>query len=222
MTDTRTFSALVDQIAATSRHPGRQDDIARYINATLRELDVTGLYKRSLVEDQLTATAAPFIWEDYPSTLRVVRTVYYPAMDIYPKLKRPGKRVQQENLDEYYYAASNYYVFAGMNNGDSINIAYYDKPKLFLYYAVADRPATWSEEDQAWSYLSAGTDSEKEAARNLVTHWMLEDWRHVVEEGTKAKFFKQFGDDRAPSTFALYSQFKKDFIAGEESESLGF
>ena len=79
-----------------------------------------------------------------------------------------------------------------------------------------------------WQYLDAngdyidtlGTTLLDEAARALVTNWLIFDWFDLVLEGTLAKIFKINADQRAVSTFALFKSFEKDLLKGEVTASL--
>jgi len=122
--------------------------------------------------------------------------------------------------EHYYYGGPGYYAFAGLDSGSSIDIAYYSFLRKLPYYAVADRPATFSLEDNAWAYLTASTDAEKLIAREAVSNWLLFDYYDTVVEGGLAKVLKVVGDERATATYALYKSYQNDLVAAEPSDSL--
>lgn len=221
-TEINTFSAAVDDVILRSGRPDRQADIISFIRVTIRELQVRRFFRNDLTEDTLTATSNNYVWE-YPQNLRILRTVRYPYFDarnnrIYPSEVLPGEK-QKEYL-YFYYGGPGYYVFGGTALGDSIDVAYYSYLPKLAYYEEADRPARFYLETDAWEYLSPGTATENEAARNKVTNWLLMNYYDFVVEGAMAKILKVVGDDRAPSSFALYKSYQKDLEAGEPSDSL--
>lgn len=224
-TEVNTFSAAVDSVIARSQRPDRRADIIAYVRQTMRECQVFKkiAFARDLIEDQLTATSSPFIW-DRPQELRLLRTVQYGIFgarnaQIYPTFLRPGKK--QETEQYYYYAGPDYFVFKGVDAGTIVNVAYYAYFKKLPYYAIADRPAVFDLETDNWNYLTATTDQDKAIARALVSNWLLFDWYDLIVEGGLAKIFKTVGDQRAVSSFALYKSLQNDLMAGEEVESLG-
>lgn len=225
-TEVNTFSAAVDDVLVRSGRPERRADAISYVRQTLRECQVYKkvVFARDLIEDQLTATTDPYIW-DRPSELRILRTVKYSSQydcrgqNIYPKFLRPGKI--QESEDYFYYGGPNYYAFKGVNVGGTIGVGYYSYFKKLPYYAADARPAVFDLNTDSWTYLTATTDVEKEAARALVTNWLLFDWYDLILEGALAKILKTVNDERAPSTFALFKSLQKDLMAGEEIDSLG-
>lgn len=53
-------------------------------------------------------------------------------------------------------------------------------------------------------------------ALTLVSNWMLTDWLELIKEGTLTKLFKSVGDNtRAQTSFIVYKEMQKDFIATE-------
>jgi len=222
MTEINTFSAAVDDAVARSGRPDRIADIISFVRVTIRELQVLRFFRNDLTEDTLTADVANYIW-NYPQEFRVLRTVRYPRFDaqgryIYPPELLPGKK--QKDYTDYYYGGPGYYVFAGTSLADSIAVAYYSYVKKLAYYAEAARPATFSLEDDAWSYLSNGTSDEQTAAQIKVSNWLLFNYYDTVVEGAMAKLLKTVGDPRAVSSFALYKSYQQSLIAGEPSDSL--
>jgi hypothetical protein len=225
-TEVNTFSAAVDAVLVRSGRPERRADAISYVRQTLRECQTLKKtrFARDLIELSITSTGSPHIW-DRPQELRIVRTAKYATVfdrrgnAIYPKFLRPGK--MQEDEPYLYYGGPTYYAFKGADAGVQIDIAYYAYFKKLPYYAVADRVATFDLDTDTWSYLAATTDQEKEAARNLVSNWLLFDWYDLILEGALAKILKTVNDDRAVSTFALYKSLQNDLIAGEEIDAEG-
>lgn len=222
MTEINTFSAAVDDVVSRSGRPDRKADIVAFVRVTIRELQVLRFFRNDMIEDTLTADADNYVW-DYPQEFRTLRTVQYPFYDgqgkaLYPPEVLPGKK--QKDLNYFYYGGPGYYVFAGTGLADEINVAYYAFSKKLAYYDLADRPATFSLEDNAWSYLTNGTPAEQLIDREKVSNWLLFNYYDTVVEGAMAKILKTVGDQRAVSSFALYKSYQVSLIAAEPSDSL--
>lgn len=222
MTEVNTYSAAVDDVIARSGRPDRKADVIAFVRVTVRELQALRFFKNDLTEDTLTADVDNYIWT-YPQEFRIMRTVRYPYTDpqgkrLYPPEILPGKKQKDEVY--YYYSGPGYYVFAGTALADSIDVAYYSLLKKLAYYALALRPATYSLEDETWSYFSSGTDAENLIAREKVSNWILFNYYDTVVEGAMAKILKTIGDPRAGSSFALYKSYQKTFEDTEPSDSL--
>lgn len=221
-TEINTFSAAVDDVILRSGRSDRQADIISFVRVTIRELQSLRFFRNDLTEDILIATSDNYVWE-YPQEFRVMRTVRYPHFDprgqrIYPPEILPGQK--QKDYTYFYYGGPGYYTFAGTSNLDEIDVAYYSYLRKLAYYEAATRPARFYLETNDWEYLSAGTDAENEAAREKVTNWLLFNYYDYVVEGAMAKILKVVGDDRAPSSFALYKSYQMSLQDGEPSDSL--
>jgi len=131
------FSEVVDNIIKRSARKDSLADIAAYVNQTVRECQSDGFFSRDLVEDQLTPTATPFVW-NRPALFRKLRTVKYSQTgyeDIYPDFKMPGRVQKERDLESnYYYSAGTYFVFAGVQLSQLIPIAYYTHLARLYYY----------------------------------------------------------------------------------------
>lgn len=223
MIEERTFSAIIDTVVARALRRDRRADAISYARQTMRECQVLALFDQDLVEDRLTTNAQPYIWT-IPLEFRMMRIASYPVQEgcyeeIYPKFKAPGRGQQDE--DYFYYRAADYYVFAGLDSGSNIDVAYYSYFKPLVYFEEALRPARFDLETQQWVYLTAVTDLEKEAARALVTNWMVFNWFDLIVEGTLAKLYKTVSDERQAVTYSLYKSYQKDLLAGEAHGALG-
>lgn len=214
MTEVNTFSALVDDTIRRTGRPEKRADIVSYARQSMRECQILGKFRQDMTEDTLTATGDGYIWT-LPNYFREFKSVRYGLYNnrdemIYPRQAQPSER--QRNLEYFYYLGVDYSVFKGVSVNVKIDVAYFSFFRKLAYYVLASRPATFSLEDEVWTYLTATTDVTKEAARALVTNWMLIDWYDLVLEGTCAKVHKAVGDPRAPSSFALYKSLQNDFV----------
>lgn len=217
------FSEVVDFVIGLTGRRERKQDIARWLNATMRECQNTDYYERDMTEDQITTSAVPHVWPR-PRLFRRLRTVYYPSVDSWPRYYPPGNKLRERPDDYYYYGNSTSYVFNGLAAGTNIDLAYYSKTRYFQYYEEAARPAVYDREADTWSYLqngsyvaTLGSTTLDEAAQVLVSNWLLDEWEYVLQEGTLAKLFKAIESARATSSFALYKSHQKDIMAGEVS-----
>lgn len=167
------FSELVDEAVSRSRRPDKQADITSYANQTLRELQSmkNGAFTKDLVETSVQVAVtdtSPYIWSR-PEHFRIMRAVAYKSFmgavgRVWPKFLRIGKR--QDEHDYYYYAAADYFVFAGVggptNNPNAgaiaqfgpitIELAYYAKFRRYQYYNIGLRPAVYSRDLETWSF----------------------------------------------------------------------
>jgi len=235
MTEVNTFSAAVDDTLFRSGRNDRFADAVSFVRMSIRELQtVKGyLFDNDIVEDVIFATAEPFVFTpdlQLQKIWRTMRSVQYPALfapngdPIFADYVGIGKRQNQKLY--FYYKSGISFVFSGhggdLTGNTAINIAFYTYSPILTYFSnVAERPATYSLEDNDWSYLTATTTEEEEAARLLVTNWILEKWYDAVVEGALAKLFKTVDDQRARSSFALYSSYKTTLQMAEPRSHFG-
>lgn len=224
-TELGTFSAVLDEaVKLAGRGIAARTQLASYARASMREPQVDNLFEKDLIEDTLTVDANPFIWTR-PAEFRLFRTVKY-TEETYPKYILPGRRQYDEV--NFYYAASTYFVFNGLAAGATFGVAYYSYFPKLVYFAADARPARYFADLGEWQYLDGnsnyvdtlGSDDLDEAARALVTNWMLFDWNDLIMEGILAKQFKVQGDPRAPSHFALFKSMIKDLLQAEVTASI--
>lgn len=220
------FSELIDTVITRTKMPSNNAviaDAATYTNATIRECSLLGLFAKDLVEDTITTTtASPYVWTR-PRYFRVMRAAKYTkdnSDDVWPDYLKPGQ-LQTPDDSNYFYGSGDSFVFSGVDNAQDIDIAYYAYPKRLTYYIAADRPAVWDEAPETWAYHAnyIATSELQETGRNLVSNWLLDHWREVIEEGTFAKMLKSKDDRRAVSAFALFKALQ-DPIRQEVSEIL--
>lgn len=222
MTEINTYSSAVDDVVARSGRPDRRTDIIAFVRTTIRECHVRSYFRNDLTEDSIAALQDGYVWE-YPQEFRILRTVRYPLTNrrgeaIYPPEILPGKN--QRDKTHFYYGGPGYYVFAGVEALDRIDVAYYSVSKKIPYYAKTERPAIFNLEDNVWTYLTATTPEEKIEARGKVSNWLLFDYYDLIVEGSMAKVLKVVGDPRAGAAYALYKSYQKDLIYTEPSDSL--
>ena len=229
-TNEKSFSALIDNAIMATGKPQSLISIVAYANATIRECQTLGLFARDLIEDEVVVpdplSGTFHTWERDSNTFRSLRTVKYLTADVYPELALPGRK--QIDKIYYYYASDNYYVFNGVQPGETIALAKYYWARRLSYFArlgvtstafpggpYSTRPAYYDEDTQLWMYLNSDEDeylttlgdpTEEEARRLAAINWLITDWYDVVLSGTKAKIFNQSGDPRAIAEYSLYKQ----------------
>jgi len=175
-----------------------------------------------MVEEQLTANAAPYEW-DRPQRLRNILAAKPNGVtgrrgeSIWFVNKPPG---EAKSTDPYFlYLSGEYVIFSGADFTSStiIDIAYLQYSRKFAYYEAASRPATYDDETETWTYHEDYDidDDTRQTARDLVTNWLIFRWYDTLLEGTLAKLFKTVKDERASSTFGLYKSLQKDILKGE-------
>lgn len=229
------FSEIIDEAISATGRSSKRAELVGYANATIRECQtkigkVAVIFHKDMIEDTIEVTDNPHTWE-FPRTgdesFRLLRTAYYPIQGVYPSLKPPGRI--QEGVDHYYYGGPTYIVFAGVEDEDEINVAYYRYLRPLQYYAEDERPAKFNRTTQEWSYLvdgeyvsTTGTTEGDEAAQNLVSNWMLSDWDRMVLSGTLAKAMLILDDPRAAKHYSLYGELRAALAAAEPWESLNF
>jgi hypothetical protein len=224
----RSFSALVDRVILETGRQSALLSVIQYVNLSVRECQTLGLFSRDLLEEQVTATANPHIYTR-PRNYRSLRAVRYDTLDYYPKMRRPGRAVQ--NASAFYYAADDYYAFHGVQEGEVITMANYYWAKPLQYFGrlgtittgypggpYDNRLAYYDISTDKWQYLNdtstayvdegviADGEDEEETRRLNATNWLVDDWWDMILAGAKAKLFKDFKDERATAAYAFYSQ----------------
>lgn len=225
ITETCTFSALIDEVKLRSQRRDRLADMVSYARATIRECQVLAHFEQDLVEGSITTDAVPYMW---PRPLRLRGMLAVKPNGQYDRHgnpiwfanKPPGEYKLGDNY--FFYLSGSTFIFSGdlLGTGQQIDMAYFSYSRKFVYYAdVADRPATFDPETEEWSYAPAyDVDEDSRAAgRELVSNWLLEKWYDTILEGTLAKIFKAVGDVRSKMAFSLYKSQQKDIQHGERT-----
>lgn len=229
-----TFSQLVDGMASETKRPDLVSEITAYVNQTIRETHFTQdrnaaiFYRENFTELQLTPnTASGFAWDiPSPTTFQKMAAVNYPFVfddDSKPTWARettPGRHLN--GMENFYYRAGGRFVFSGYGGVNApINIGWYEFPRSLKYKLPAARPATFDIES-GWTYDPAvNTPELEEAARSLVTNWLILRWNDVIEEGVRAKVYKRLGDtERARTAYSLYGSLRTGLWTSETAELL--
>lgn len=222
MSETSTFSALVDEAILRSQRKDRIADLVSYTRSTIRECQVLAFFEQDLIEDSIVTTASPHQWTR-PLNLRTILAAKPQTVltrrgkKIYFKNKPPGQAVRDEAY--FLYLSGNTFVFSGLDLelGNTIDIAYFAYARKFIYYEIVDRPATFDAETEVWSYHAnyVATPELQAEGEALVTNWLLSHWYDLILEGVLAKVFKSVGDERSRTAFALFKSMQKDLLAGE-------
>lgn len=168
---------------------------------------------------------------------------------IYPRFRMPGRQNQLglAQRQVFYYKAQDYFVFRGQSGLPSghaslaapgalsfkINVGYYTYSAALGYYPPeaennnqVTRPAQYELESQTWVYNTvngidySATVELQQAARQLVTNWILFRWYDVVVEGSLSRVFAAYNDERNRQAFATYNVGKKDILRGEQRAAI--
>lgn len=230
------LSELVDEVTDATGRVGKRSDVIRYANATIRECQAQAYFFRDSTETALlldgsdstvaVQTDNSVIWT-FPTSpqFRLLRTAKYPVYGPVGNIP-PGR--SQEGVTAFYYAGPTYFVFSGAGNIETeIDIMYYSYLRRLVYYAVSTRPAVYDVETDSWTYLlngayvpTLGSTALDDAAKLLVTNWLLNIWRETILEGTLAKAMLAVDDARGPKHYAVYTSLKKAILQGETFEAL--
>lgn len=214
------FSETVDIVVSRSGQAARKADIIAYCNERLRLLSVERRWHRSLIEDEITMTTNPFNWT-YPLLLTHLKAVRYKEIDEWPTFRRP--HVSQKRLANFYYAASDYFTFAGdFNVNSTLDVAYYTMSPYYRYVEPADRDAVYDQVAGTWSYAvtTSGIAADELAARQVAgDHWLLLLWSKVVINGALNDIFMDIQNDGAKQAFSRWNQGLKDLAQAESWEA---
>jgi hypothetical protein len=227
-----TFSQMVDEIVSEVKRPDLTSEIARYVNQTIRECHFSTdrqaavFFSDNFNEVLLTADVEEgFSWTvPNPTIFQKMVGVKFPMQfdrngdAIWAEGTTPGRHLN--GLTNFFYQVGSEFVFSGYGGVNAtIALGYYAFPSSLKYYSEANRPASYDVE-AGWSYNDAIiTDEDKEAARLVVTNWLLMRWSDVISEGVRAKLFKRVSDtERARNCYSLYGQLRQGLITSEVAD----
>lgn len=221
------FSELVDTVLARCGRTDRKEDIISYVNLTIRSVQAKIFCYNNLTEDQIEATADPFIWIN-PINFQKLKAARYNDGE-YP-VSKMGKG--QDTYPNRYYLGPGYVGFTGMEVGSLIDVAYYKFQPRLKYYEDNQRPATtefnYTTEQYNFSYydltsigdLDYTLVANQPLARAKVSNWILLKWREMIEEGTLAKVYKLIGEtERAATAFSLFERTRVQEFEPTENDS---
>lgn len=222
-----TFSQLVDEITLELLRPDLRVSIAAYLNSTIREIHAVGntglpiLFSENRLEVEFSPLTVPAVWP-IPSTPRFQRleVAYESVKGVYYK-ERALTRINDASMEPYWwYRTGSNIAFSNLEVGETVELAYFEFPRLLTYYAAAARPATWSSETETFTYLPAYDVDEttRENARNLSTNWLLLRWGELaLKQGIRSKVWSRLGDmDRARIAYSAFEAMRVQLIASEE------
>jgi hypothetical protein len=236
-----TFSELVDELVVETRRPDLRNEIATYLNQTIREVHFEPskgnvvFYRDNRTEIQLTATVDNAeLWNiPNPATFQGIEAVrfasnYMGRMEFATEI-RPGPNVASEPFT--WYRAGPTVVFGGTQGfggiGGIIQLSYFEYPRALKYKAAGNREATY-DVDNGFTYYTVGevdygADETSQALAQLrVTNWLLLRWADVIREGLRAKIYKRLSDQlRASLSYSLYQTLRQGLYTSEVAELTG-
>lgn len=224
-----TFSQLVDKMVKETRRRDLLPEICDYLNQSIREVhfDPTGggaiEFSENRKEALLTAsTELSYVWEiPNPAIFQSEEAFEYQSIRtrlderIFASYCPPGRALP--GYDFPYYRAGGTFVFMNYGGvGGKIAASFFEYPNRLIYYAEADRPATYDPVN-GWEYEeSFNTPELQEQARLLTSNWLLIRWDTVLEEALRAKVYKRVSDDpRARTAYSLYTSLRAGLITSE-------
>lgn len=234
-----THSQLVDDLVAELMRPDLRAAFSNYLNQTIRDLHYTvgeqGAqpipvgFVGNLGEDFLTANAETgFSYTlENPHRFQMLECVYYAMFRKYATERKPSSiRAFDGMVDgsEFGYYRSGNQVFFDNYGGTNaqIAIAWFDHIQRQSYYAAGQRPCTWNQDTESYTYHTVGstdynsTPELQERARFLCTNWMLERWYDTLLQGVRAKIWARLADDvRSKTAYSLFQAMRTPLINTE-------
>lgn len=250
----QSFSGLVDAAVMATGKPASLISIVQYANNVVRECQALGLFAADMEEVQLLVpqgqdnSGVAYTWTVPGPLFRSLRTVkYIPGTssqfqgEVYPDLILPGKR--QKNKTWFYYRSQNYFAFAGVSDGTTINMAQYSWLPPLGYFAMAGlntsifpggpydvRLAYYDFILQEWLYLlsdgtygiTTGDPATDALYQAQSSNWLIQSWYDLILSGTKSKMWTSAGDPRAGAEYSNYKQQQKLLQNTSQYESENF
>jgi len=236
-----TFSQLVDEMVIETRRPDLRNEIATYLNQTIREVHFEPsrgnavFYAENRKEAEITATSdSAQTWDlPDPTIFQGMEAVRFPDVNAgkleYAVERRPGPSLL--TIPFFYYRAGSTFVFGGVVGYGGLNariqLSYFEFCKSLKYKLAGAREAEYDVEN-GWTYYTIGltdygsSDSLKLTAQERVTNWLLMRWSDVLREGLRAKIYKRVGDQlRGQTSYSLYSQLRQGIFTSEAAEIQG-
>lgn len=227
---TTTFSQLVDDLALEVKRPDQRDNIATYVNQSIRELhsrpamNVIVKFDANRVEDQQTvAMTNPWLWM-IPSVTRFIdiEAAFLPEYGIYVPKRNP--RIAREfsfepNSDIYYYRSGSTYAFAGLGVGTLVDLSYHMYPQYLAYKEVNTRVVKYDPESDSFVLIAdGGVPTDEQLA--LEVNWPLERWADTIRQGARAKLYGRLGDmERSRTAFSAYESMRMTVWNSEPSSA---
>lgn len=231
-----TFSQVIDTCSAEMARPDYLNFLPSWLNQVVRECHLNPNsaeripvgFARNLIEAAIvTNTDTGFVWDfPRPQRFQFMDAVLYADIGKYAderKLSRARIVADAPGQTRYWYRSGNGLVFSGYPGiGATINVGYYEYPRRLIYYAQADRPCDWDEEDEAYVYHTVGAtnydlnDTTRASARDLCTNWIFETWPDIPLQGLRVKVSGRQGDsEKNRIGYAAWQQLLPGFIASE-------
>lgn len=226
-----TFSQLIDELVAESLRPDQRAVMANGLNQTIRELHFTPEhipvgYSSNLIEEILE----PDVEDGFtyalvdPRLFQMMESVWYPAVGEYATMRRPSSMhafVGEIGGQQYnWYRTGDSIAYSNYGGiGTEIHLAWFSYlPRLKYYETVADRPATWDDENQEYVFhadYDATAELQAEAL-SLTTNWMIQRWWDTVAQGTRAKLYARLADDvRMKQAYSSFEQLRPNLVNAE-------
>lgn len=232
-----TFSQMVDDLTKEFVRPDLEDTngvISAYLNQTIREVHTGSQGQRYKFDENCeefsidvpTLVDNQFIWPIANfNRLQLIESVWLPLIGRWSIAKRPrglrslGNQSYEEEVTHYQSGDS--LVIRGVRvPGDgAIRLSAYYYPRSLVYRTKLTRWASYSDEDEAWTYHRLG-DKPAAELEALSTNWLIQRWPDLLKEGVRAKVYKRLGDQlRMTSSYSAYQQIRNEMQSQESGKS---
>lgn len=213
-----TFSQLVDAVVTELVRPDMVGPAAAFLNSSIRSVhfkstsNAPARFAENRCEDELTVLSAnPFTWAlPNPGAFQAFESAYSRAHRLYFKEKTPStaQRYSDEPFDWlYYYRAGPSFYFAGVSEGDSILISWFEYPKRLLYKSKEQRTVVY---DPDSGYIPGPAAAGNPANMKLEdeTNWLLERWGvEVLGDGIRQRIWGRLGEtERARMAYSTFNR----------------
>lgn len=202
------FSELVDRAVHSTGRPDNLDNIAYWMNVTMRDISKREDFPEDSVEESITIpqNSASFVWTPEVGRSRFRREdILEDACGCIGFATKPGRRMSRDGTFRYYHSGGSLVL---VNACSPVFAYYYAYQPWLVYFPKGSRPTEWNVELGEWS-------EPEPAAVALVSNWLLERHSETVLSGTLAKFFATKQDPRQQVHYSAYEQGVSHIIRGE-------
>lgn len=221
-----TFSQVVDQVVQERKRPDLIWDAAAWLRADIRRLHSAPnsgsntVFEANRHEALVTVGGSePYLWK-IPSATRfqLLEAAWNDRAGLYHVERAPSVN-REENREPFYryswYRTGPSIAFSGTLEHDVLRLSYFMFPKDLRYKLPADRITQYDYDTDTYVRISDGAPA-SESELETETHWMLQRWSAVLEQGLRSAVYRNLGDfDRSR---LAYSAFESDRLAMWQQE----
>ncbi len=216
-----TFSQLVDKMTMELLRPDLKESVASYVNQTVREIHFIpgtqspAFFEANRKEDLAVVNSdGSYFWPiPVPATFQNLEAIYNTTLGCYHVKKSPSvmyRETDQPGMNRTFYRSGSTVAISGVGAGQNLLISWFEYVRSLRYQPAGSRTVTYDEDAMTYS----GTEAEQE----LATHWLLNRWPMVIEEGVRAKVWKRLGDDvRGRTAYSAFESMRRSLWEAEPS-----